>query len=198
MIEEATSSSSSSSSSSYPKPNKKNAVQMPLDRPNKTNPSFPLSFFLSFFLSSSFSTSQSVRYTNHLSLRPNCPYLKRSPRQCSTLSRHTRLNAEASQTASDEACGEVQKRLDSGLTVCVSAEGRVSRLRDERGLHGSIVFFRVKRHAAEGLERIVGEDVDAAVVGLEVVDLLAEEERPEIFAQELDAVEGCCGARCVA
>ena len=57
------------------------------------------------------------------------------------------------------------------------------------------MFNGVERHAGEGFESVVGEDVDAAVVGFEVVDLLAEEEGPEIFAEELDCGEGGGGAR---
>lgn len=52
------------------------------------------------------------------------------------------------------------------------------------------MFNGVERHAGEGFESVVGEDVDAAVVGFEVVDLLAEEEGPEVFAEELDCGEG--------
>ena len=56
------------------------------------------------------------------------------------------------------------------------------------------MFNGVERHAGEGFESVVGEDVDAAVVGFEVVDLLAEEEGPEVFAEEFYAVEGGGGA----
>lgn len=57
-------------------------------------------------------------------------------------------------------------------------------------MHAGVVFLCVKGHAAEGLEGVIGEDVDAAVVSFEVVDLLAEEEGPEVFAEEFDAIEG--------
>jgi hypothetical protein len=61
-------------------------------------------------------------------------------------------------------------------------------------------------HAGEGAEGVICEDVDAlrgdvryawcgwgwggmyAVVGLQVVDLFAEDEHPEVFAEELDHV----------
>lgn len=35
------------------------------------------------------------------------------------------------------------------------------------------------------------------MIGLEVINLLSKEERPEIFAQKFDAVERCCWSRCV-
>ena len=47
----------------------------------------------------------------------------------------------------------------------------------------------VGAHAREGAEGVVGEDVDAAVVGLEVVNLLAEHEHPQVLAYELDRVQ---------
>jgi hypothetical protein len=44
---------------------------------------------------------------------------------------------------------------------------------------------------------VVGQDVDAAVVGLEVVDLLPEEHSPQVFAEELYYIQRCCGTgRC--
>lgn len=54
---------------------------------------------------------------------------------------------------------------------------------------------RIEAHPAEGLEGVVGQDVDAPVVRLEVVDLLPEEEGPEVFAEEFDGVERGGGAR---
>jgi len=36
------------------------------------------------------------------------------------------------------------------------------------------------------------------MVRLEIVDLLAEEQHPEVLAEELDRVEGVCEARAVA
>ena len=44
------------------------------------------------------------------------------------------------------------------------------------------------------METVIGEDENAAVVGFEVVDLFAEDEEPEVFADEFDGVEGGCGA----
>jgi hypothetical protein len=64
-------------------------------------------------------------------------------------------------------------------------------------LHGGVIFLCIKRHAAEGFEGIVREDVDATVIGFEVINLLSKEERPEIFAQKFDAVERCSWSRCV-
>ena len=61
-------------------------------------------------------------------------------------------------------------------------------------MHFGGVFFGVVGHAGEGFEGVVCEDVDAAVVCFQVVDLLAEEEGPEVFAEEFYAVEGCGGA----
>lgn len=49
--------------------------------------------------------------------------------------------------------------------------------------------FPVHAHAADGLKALVGQHEDAAVVCLEVVDLLAEEKGPEILADEFDAVQ---------
>lgn len=131
-------------------------------------------------------------------LGPRSPYLKSRTRQRSTLRRHRRLDAQTSQTPAYEASREIQKRLYPRLAIGVSSQRRVACLRDERSLHCGVVFLRVKRHAAEGLERVVGEDVDAAMVGFEVVDLLAEEQHPEVFAEKLDAVERGCGTRRIA
>lgn len=64
-------------------------------------------------------------------------------------------------------------------------------------MDGGIVFPRIKRYAAEGLEGIVREDVDAMVIGFEVINLPSKEERLEIFAQRFDAVESCFWSRCV-
>lgn len=54
--------------------------------------------------------------------------------------------------------------------------------------------FPIDAHAADGLKALVRQDEDAAVVGFQVVDLLAEEQGPEVFADEFDAVEGGLGA----
>lgn len=54
--------------------------------------------------------------------------------------------------------------------------------------------FAIHAHTADGLEALVRQDKDAAVVGFQVVDLLAEEQGPEVFADELDAVKRCLGA----
>ena len=54
--------------------------------------------------------------------------------------------------------------------------------------------FPIYAHAADGLEALVRQDEDAAVVGFQIVDLLAEEQGPEVFADEFDAVEGCLRA----
>jgi hypothetical protein len=48
--------------------------------------------------------------------------------------------------------------------------------------------FPVDAHAADRLEALVCQDKDSAVVCLEVVDLLAEQQRPEVFADEFDVV----------
>lgn len=44
-------------------------------------------------------------------------------------------------------------------------------------------------HARQRAERVVRQYVDTAVVGLEVVDLLLEDESPEVLAEEFDDVE---------
>lgn len=53
-------------------------------------------------------------------------------------------------------------------------------------------------HAGEWAEGVVGEDVDSAVVCLEVVYVFAEDEGPEVFAEEFDDVEGVVEAGAVA
>lgn len=53
-------------------------------------------------------------------------------------------------------------------------------------------------HARKRAEGVVRQHVDAAVVGLEVVDLLLEDEGPEVLAEELDDVERVVEARPVA
>lgn len=45
-------------------------------------------------------------------------------------------------------------------------------------------------HPTQGLEACVCKDEDAAVVRFEIVDLLAEEEAPEIFADEFYCIQG--------
>jgi hypothetical protein len=65
-------------------------------------------------------------------------------------------------------------------------------------LQCSIVFLGVEAHATERLEGVVGQHVNATVVGFEVIDLFAEEEGPEVFAEELYYVEGGRWAGCVA
>jgi hypothetical protein len=42
----------------------------------------------------------------------------------------------------------------------------------------------VERHASKRCEGVVSQHVDAAVVRFQIVDLLAEEKRPEILAEE--------------
>lgn len=72
-------------------------------------------------------------------------------------------------------------------------KGATYRLRFEDGL-----ATRFCAHAGERPEGVVGQHVDAAVVGLEIVDLLLENEGPEVFAEELDDVESVVEARAVA
>lgn len=57
-------------------------------------------------------------------------------------------------------------------------------------MHGRIIFLGIKTHSCQWLERIVGEDIDPTVVRLEVVYLLAEQEGPEVLAEELDYIQG--------
>lgn len=55
-------------------------------------------------------------------------------------------------------------------------------------------YSPIHTHPTQRLEAIISQHVDAAMVRLEVVDLLAEDEEPEVFADELDAVEWGLGA----
>ena len=57
---------------------------------------------------------------------------------------------------------------------------------------------RVGTHAGQGAKGIIREHVHAAVVGLEVVDLLLEDEHPEVLAHEFDSVERVVEAWAVA
>ena len=57
---------------------------------------------------------------------------------------------------------------------------------------------RVGAHPRQRTEQVVGEHIDAAVIGLEVVDLLLEDERPEILADKFYRVKGVVEARAVA
>jgi hypothetical protein len=58
----------------------------------------------------------------------------------------------------------------------------------QRLLRGFDASFPVDAHAADRLEALVCQHKDSAVVCLEVVDLFAEEQRPEVFADEFDVV----------
>jgi hypothetical protein len=58
----------------------------------------------------------------------------------------------------------------------------------QRLLRGFDAGFPVDAHATDRLEALVRQHKDSAVVRLEVVDLLAEEQRPEVFADEFDVV----------
>jgi len=57
-------------------------------------------------------------------------------------------------------------------------------------LGGFDAGFPVDAHATDRLEALVRQHEDAPVVRLEVVDLLAEQQRPQVFADELDVVQG--------
>ena len=91
-------------------------------------------------------------------------------RQFRALRLHSAFHAEFVQRASYHARMEVKKRLslvhDSG---CVSAT--------------------LQARSLDGREGVIAEDEDAAVVGLEVVDLLAEHHHPQVLAHELHALE---------
>jgi hypothetical protein len=58
------------------------------------------------------------------------------------------------------------------------------RLRADNGLAAGL-----GAHARERAEGSISQDVDAAVVRLEIIDLLAEDEHPEVLAEELDDIE---------
>ena len=53
-------------------------------------------------------------------------------------------------------------------------------------------------HLGERLEVLVCENVDATVIGLQVIDLFAKDKSPEVFAEEFDDVESFAKARFVA
>lgn len=146
------------------------------------------------------------------SLRTRRPNLKRRTRQRTTLGLHTRPNPQPLQTPPHQTRGEIQKRLHPPNAIRLPAEAHLIQtipirvalpqhafggLVDAR-LHLGRVLFRVVGHAGQGFEGVVGQDVDAAVVCFQVVDLLAEEEGPEVFAEEFYAVEGGGGAGGVA
>lgn len=85
-------------------------------------------------------------------------------------------DTQGSQSAADDAAGKPEEGLcaDNGLAACLRA------------------------HARKRAEGIIGQNVDSAVVRLQVVNVLAKDEGPEVFAEELDDVEGVVEARAVA
>jgi hypothetical protein len=125
-------------------------------------------------------------------LRSSSPYLKCSPGQRCTLRRHRRRYAQSRQTPSYQSCRKVQEWLYPRLTIRISPQCYIARLCYQRCLHGCIVFLGIKAHTPQRLESIVRQDVDPAVVRLQVIDLFPEEQGPEVFAEELDHVEGRC------
>jgi hypothetical protein len=63
-------------------------------------------------------------------LRPRRPNLECRRRQCRTIRRHRRRNAQTRQTPPYHTSREIQKRLHSRLTIRVAAQRYVSRRRD--------------------------------------------------------------------
>jgi hypothetical protein len=49
---------------------------------------------------------------------------------------------------------------------------------------------RFRTHSRKRTKGVICQDVDAPMVRFQVVDLLAEDEHPEVFAEELYGVEG--------
>lgn len=123
-------------------------------------------------------------------LGPNRPYLERHAGQPRALCIHRRLYPQTRQTPPNQTRRKIQEWLDPREGIRVAHHQPL-------WVVGRVVgrdLLCVEAHPRQGLEGVVGEDVDAAVVGLEVVDLLAEEEGPEVFAEEFDRVEGGGGA----
>lgn len=85
----------------------------------------------------------------------------------------------------------VSERTAREMSQIEEREGRKTHgLRPtQRLLRGFDASFPVDAHAADRLEALVRQHEDSAVVRLEVVDLLAEEQGPEVFADEFDVVE---------
>ena len=105
-----------------------------------------------------------------------CPYLKSCHRNDTRLRRDRSLDTQARQTTPHHARGEIQKRLRPRNGIRVPAQPGIhyataattaihsGRRRSYRVVLSVCVLFRVKGHACEGLEGVVREDVDAAVI----------------------------------
>jgi hypothetical protein len=68
----------------------------------------------------------------------------------------------------------------------------------QRSLHSRVVLLGIETHARKWLERVIREDVNASMICFQVIDLLAEKQGPEVFAEEFDGVEGGGWTGCVA
>lgn len=68
-------------------------------------------------------------------------------------------------------------------------EGRIGGYTHRLCPHNSLPAG-IRAHPRQRSKHVIGEYIDASVVGLEVVDLLLEHQGPEILAQELDHIEG--------
>ena len=51
--------------------------------------------------------------------------------------------------------------------------------------------FPIYTHPAQSMEAVVSKDENPAMIRFEVIDLFPEDELPEVFADEFDAVEWC-------
>lgn len=112
------------------------------------------------------------------SLRLN---LKRRSRQLTAIRLHRNLHPQSRKRTSYHSAGKVQIRLRPPQSL-------FCRFGPSPPIH---------THATERLKALVRQDEDAAVVCFQVVDGFAEEECPEVFADEFDAVEGGLGPRAV-
>lgn len=102
--------------------------------------------------------------------------LKHCSRNLTGLGMHCGLYTHSRQSATEYTAGKPEKRLRPNDSLPA----------------------RVGAHPRQRTEQVVGEHIDAAVIGLEVVDLLLEDERPEILADKFYRVKGVVEARAVA
>jgi len=99
------------------------------------------------------------------------PNLEQYTRQARgrNLSSDLSIEPQRRQRAPDESRREVQKRLGAPL--------------------GFLRAARSQGASLQRLEAVVGQHKGAAVVGLEVINLFAEDGDPEVLAEELDRVQ---------
>lgn len=134
-------------------------------------------------------------FKRHSSLCTSCLDLKRRCRNLTRIRVNRNIHAQSRQGTSNDAAREVEI-LSRCISKVLTSVYNASRWTLETYcLCSTQCFFRrfhtsfpVNAHATDRLEALVRQHEDAAVVGLQVVDLLAEKQRPEVFADELDAV----------